>query len=396
MKARVGNAFFARLGSEIERRWLEAGRDEEALPAVAAEAVEALPIADHFDREAFLDAELDPAVPARRERAPLGAFGQPGLTVYWGRGFVIEVYFWVDAIAGIHNHPFRGLFAILEGFSVHATFDFEAHDTAGELRLGALAPSTIEVVEAGAHRLFSAERHALIHTLIHVPVPSLSMVVRTLRSEGYFRYYPPSLAVAAVEPDRLVAQQLALLESLRQCGDPSFLPRLTRYLAASDLTTAWHALSPIWVIADEGARGALLDAVSRLHAPKRVEALAAALAREVRTQQADALRRQLRDPDDRFVATALVCGHDRARVLSVLGARHEDPLGRLHQFIDAHPSFFFDHEESTAAAHILVDGGGVEGLLAEVAAKQGAAVAEGRRAQLERFCTESSFAALAG
>lgn len=390
----MSSDYFRQLGARVERAWLDAGRDEESFPDVAERVLAELHPRDHFDREAFLDAELDPFAPARRERAPLGAFGQPAATVYFGRDFVIEVYFWVDSIAGIHDHPFRGLFVILEGESVHARYTFEERERIGaRMRLGELRVEELELLATGEHRLFSDARHALIHTLVHVPSPALSMVIRTVHAKEYWRFLPPGVAVLYDEPDAVVARQLMLLEGLRRTNDPRYAARLVTYLRSSDLFTSLHALSPSWGGLDDASRSAVLEVMRERHG-SGADAVARALSRAWRVEQANTLRSSLRDPDDRLVATLLVCAERRAQIVELLGRRHPDPIARLHRFIDELGAFATGDELSNEAAHLLIDGGGLAALERHIESRFGADTLAAQRSQIARFATESLFAAL--
>jgi hypothetical protein len=387
--------YFARLGALVEHAWTEASRDDAAFARIAEEALAKLHPRDHFDREAFLDAELDPALPARRERAPLGAFGQPGVTVHFGREFVIEVYFWVDSLSGVHDHPFSGLFVILEGESVHARYTFEERERAGSrLRFGELKPNGIELLEPGDHRLFGDLSHPLIHSLIHVPVPSISMVIRTIRSRDYWRYLPPSVAVLIEEPDQVIAKHIAFFDSLRRTGDPRYTERLLAYLARCDLETAITLVLGAWPFADEAWRTQVLDVLRARHGSARVGALEPAISRTLRLQQVNTLRQQLAHPDDRLVATALMSAEDRTLLFELLSKRHEDPRARMHRFLDEVGVHVAGDEDSLAAARLLVDGGGREALERFVGDKHGAQELKKQVPQIARFCSESIFAAL--
>jgi len=385
--------FFAKLADDVERRWLAFDRDDEAFPDIAAEALDALPPSSHFDREAFLDAELDPYRPGRRERAPLGAFGQPGVTVCFGRDFVIEVYFWVDSVSGVHDHPFKGVFTILEGFSVHATYDWAEDDgPQGRLRTGALTQTGLELLEAGAVRRFSRRAHPLIHALVHVPVPSMSMVVRTTRADGYRRFVAPGLSAPWDPPDDVIALQTSWLGALEASDDPRASERLDRFLAHADLETCWTLLSTRWGVMDATARARRLDAVRARHGAK-ADPLAAALGRHARSAQLDAVRGQLRDPDDRLVAVALSLGDSRDAILELLRARHDDPVARLHAFADTVGPAMGD-DVTAASSRVLIDGGGREGVLRQLAESFGEETLDAQRDQIERFLDESMFAAV--
>lgn len=386
--------YFARLGALVEREWTDANRDERAFPEIAERALSKLHPRDHFDLQTFLDSELDPTVSARRERAPLGAFGQPGVTLHFGREFAIELYYWVDSLSGVHDHPFAGLFVIVEGESVHTRYRFEEEERVGSrLRIGAVVTEGIELLSAGDHRLFGDRSHPLVHSLLHVPTPSISMVIRTVRTMDYWRYFPPTLALLHEEQDAVIARQIAWLEALRQSQDPKYEARLLAYLGRSDLETGLLAIVNGWAMCDDGARARQLTALRERHG-QRVDALEPALARMVQAQQAHMLRGKLLDPDDRLVATALAGAETRAQLLEVLGARHADPIARLHAFLDTYGAFIAGDEASVAAAHVLVDGGGRSAIEKHIADAHGAAVAADQRPQIARFCRESVFAVL--
>ena len=357
--------YFRELGARLERDYLDAHHDEEAFPEVAMRALDARPPLEGFDRDAFIDAVLDPFAASARQLAPVGVFGQPGITVHHGSGFVVEVYYWLSSLSAIHNHPFCGVFTVLEGFSVHARYAWEERERINQrIALGDARLESLQLVEAGDKEPFSLERHPLIHALIHVPVPSISMVVRTIRTEGYRRWFPPSIAMAMDEPGDPIARQLALLESLRQARDPSFPERLLRTLRDADFEIAFRLLARVWGDCDEAERAELLRAIRPRHGD-RVELVAPALERTYRLHAADAWREQLRDTEARFVATALMLGESRAQILALLARRIEDPLAALHRFVDA--SGIFDEDPATrAVSHGLADGLDVDAIRARL------------------------------
>ena len=203
---------FDALGAELERSWALADRDEERFADIAADALDGM--AERFELEAFLDVMLDPGRGGRQQLAPLGAFGQPGFTAFHGEGFVVEVYLWTDSLSAIHNHPFCGAFTVLHGHSVHAVYQTSRFSRAGARgRLLDVRLANLSRVDTGEVHKFSLRRYPLIHALIHVPVPSVSMVVRTARTEGYYRYLPPSVALPMEPMSEPGSRRVALLET---------------------------------------------------------------------------------------------------------------------------------------------------------------------------------------
>ncbi|HJL14507.1 MAG TPA: hypothetical protein RMH99_02555 [Sandaracinaceae bacterium LLY-WYZ-13_1] len=385
--------YFERLGAAIEDAWVAADREEERFGAIARDVLATMPPLEHFDRGALIRHHLDPHRPARRELTPLGAFGQPAITVYYGRGFVVDVYFWVESLSAIHNHPFCGLFTLLEGFSVHSVYAFDEQESVGaRTRIGTLRQTELDLVRPGDVRLFSLEAHPLIHSLIHVPRGSISMVVRTLRSEGYFRYFPPSLAIAMDERDETIARQVALLDTLRECGDPELADHLLAFLRHADLETSFHALSRLWPGCGDDLRATLLEVLRERHGD-RADLIGPVMSRGSRWAEANGVREQLADTDERFVATALMLAEDRASLLELLRARHPDPVQRLHRWIDASGLFSGTDAALPHLAHAMVDGLDVDGIVARLRERFGDGV-EAQRPAIARYTEQSIFAAL--
>jgi len=357
---------------------------------LAADALEGL--AGRFDAERFFDAMLDPQRPGRQHLAPTGAFGQPGFTAFHGEGFVLEVYVWSDSLSAIHNHPFCGAFTVLHGHSVQARYGTSAPSRAGargqllDVRLQGL-----DLVRAGEVHKFSLRRYPLIHALIHVPVPTISMVARTVRTEGYLRYLPPSIALPMEPLPEPAARRVALLETLVCIDHPGALQRVCTALRCSDFETTVHLLSTTWPGADEETRDVLWEAASELHGDRR-EAIEAALSRARRLEEATAIRHGLRDPEHRLCATALAYAEARSHVESVLGDADTNAL--LHAFIDDAGLFDVGEEASATIAHGLVQGQTDAAILRELGEQYGAEAIAEQRDAVVRYAAESIFSVL--
>jgi hypothetical protein len=385
--------YFQQLGAAIEGAWAAVDRAEERFPELARDILGEMPPLEHFDRRAFVRHQLDPHRPARLEFAPLGAFGQPSITAYFGRGFIIDVYFWVNSLSAIHNHPFCGLFTVLDGFSVHSVYEFEERESVGaRVRIGQLEQTELELVRPGDVRLFSLEEHPLVHALIHVPRGSISMVVRTLRSEGYLRYFPPSLAISMDDTSDTIARQLAMLDTLRESRDPAFADHLFEYLRHADFETTFTALSRVWPGCGDELRAELLELMRERHGA-RADLVGPVMSRGSRWAEANGVREQLEDTGDRFVATALMLAESRASVLELLRARHPDPVARLHRWIDESGVFAGSDVALPHLAHAMVDGAGVDGIVASLTAQFGEGI-EAQRPAIARYTEQSIFAVL--
>ncbi len=315
--------WFAETGARLEETWAAAGRDEEAFPELAERVLAEKHPRDAIDLDAFIARTLDPATPLPRQFARPGVFGQPGITAYAGNGFVIEIYFWSSSSSAIHNHPFCGLFTLLRGFSLHVRYRFEQEaEPAPSVRVGRISLDGIEQLEPPSHALFSLRRHPLVHCLVHVPNPSVSLVIRTTRSDDYWRYLPPTIAIriGADPPD--LERRLMLLDFLRRSNDPAWETRFSALIAAHDVGVAIAALSRLYADAAGMTRLPRATALARDHHGAIIDAVADALARAHRRHRDSVAREQLLDAEHRFVATVLSHADDRRRVLALLRTRY--------------------------------------------------------------------------
>jgi hypothetical protein len=380
---------FDALGAELDRSWALADRDEERFADIAADALSGM--AERFDLEAFLDGMLDAGRGGRQQLAPLGAFGQPGFTAFHGEGFVVEVYVWTDSVSAIHNHPFCGAFTVLHGHSVHAVYETSRFSRAGARgRLLDVRLASLSRVDMGEVHKFSLRRYPLIHALIHVPVPSVSMVVRTARTEGYYRYLPPSIALPMEAMPEPGSRRVALLETLVRIGHPSALDRVCAALRTADFETAVHLLSLTWPGADEDARAQLWESNAILHGDRR-DAIEHALRRSQRLEEASAIRHGLRDPDHRLCATVLAYAESRNHVRRALG---DDAGSLLHAFIDDAGLFAPDEAASATIAHALVEGRDDETILERLTAEYGEEAILPQREAVLAYARESIFSVL--
>src|SRR5689334_16710909 len=92
--AAVGS-LFREMGSMVERAWIEADRDERALPAIAERAFDVFKperditltnLAHWLCAQRTLGSQLDGSF----------SFGQPPITVFDAHNLVIDVYVWRD------------------------------------------------------------------------------------------------------------------------------------------------------------------------------------------------------------------------------------------------------------------------------------------------------------
>ena len=138
---------FRRLGEALNTAWSHANFDELAFPTLASAALERARLDLGFSPSDYLRALMlrDPGV-AQSD----GSFGEPPIVPYRGRGFFIEVLYWLDATTDIHSHGFSGAFQVLHGASIHATYTFTpATRVRSTLRFGEVALTGVEQLRQG-------------------------------------------------------------------------------------------------------------------------------------------------------------------------------------------------------------------------------------------------------
>jgi hypothetical protein len=317
--------YFDELGDYIQRAWAARNRDEETLPDIACEALVEFPAPSDLP-ELIVGGLLGSDREATPQLAAAGAFGEPGITLYHGRGFVIDVYFWNNAVPAIHNHPFCGCFTILRGRSLHDVYSFELRERLSTgVAIGDLQPDRLTLLQAGSVVPFSFSRYPLIHSLVHVTNPSVSMVVRSIRTFEYYRYFPPHIALAMDAPSDRLSRQLQMFNWLRSAGDPTYVGRLHAFLRFADFETSIRVISAVFdpVINDD-----LIDIVRVRHGD-HADLILPALIESMRLQTENEFRDQFSSDETRTVLSVLMCAHDRADVFRLLAKTYPEVGPRL-------------------------------------------------------------------
>lgn len=216
------DAYFAELGRVVLERWKAQNFSLEAFPAIATEAMEELPPSENVDRDELVrEFLLNDEQPAQTQ----SGFGQPELVVYDNPRFYIQVLFWLDGTTQIHQHEFSGAFHVMEGSSIHSLYGFEnAQSITAHFRVGDLKLKVTELLEKGSTVPIVSGRDYL-HSLFHLDMPSLTVVVRTHEDPGtgpQFTYLPPHIAVDPFFSDALTMRRTHLLDVMEKLDDPAY------------------------------------------------------------------------------------------------------------------------------------------------------------------------------
>jgi hypothetical protein len=235
--------YFEVLGSLVDQRWDARGRTPASLAEVGRAALAELAPPDSIDAASVLRrlARNDALPKQRSSRDP---FGQPPTVLYLRDDLEIQALTWIQGSTEIHQHGFDGAFRLLEGSSLHVTYEFAAAEELadGHLIAGELFMVGCEVLRKGDVRAIPAGP-SFIHSLFHLERPSVTIVVRN-RNSGLpfpqYSYHHPGVAVDALFEDDPLVMRLRALQSLRTVDPQAARRTLTDLVRHEDLWTAYR------------------------------------------------------------------------------------------------------------------------------------------------------------
>jgi hypothetical protein len=236
------NAFFQELGRLVRARWQAENFSLAAFPGIAVRALEENSPAENVDLAALVrDFLLEDEQPFQTS----SGFGQPELVVFDDPRFYIQLLFWLDGTTQIHQHEFSGAFHVLAGSSLHTEFAFEnAREVTAHFRVGDLRLKETQLLETGSTVPIVSGR-TCIHSLFHLEMPSLTVVVRTHSDPGtgpQFTYLPPHVAVDPFFTDALTTRRTQLLDVLERTDDPAYAELARTMVAELDFERGFFIL----------------------------------------------------------------------------------------------------------------------------------------------------------
>lgn len=330
--------FFKELGTLVAHLWRQKNLDERAFPEVAMQALEQMPPSQNVSfRDAVIFGMTDP-LPAQSDLD--AEFGQPPLTVYADEAFRIEVLFWLKALPSIHQHGFSGAFHVMQGTTLHTTWEFRQRERIRTgLLLGDLKMEEAEFLRQGESRLIPAGNR-FIHTTYHLQQPTLSVVVRTIRERDFlpqYAYFPPSVAFDEEELRPSVVRRGQLLAVLLKLGRTAdCFDVLQHLLATCDDSAAFHYL--LWAnraIQDGNMLHELLLSAKIKHA-HLAEELEPVLKYARRQSRLESIKDSIYDPDLQFFLGVLLNVPDYEMAMSILREQYpfRDPVATAVQLTD--------------------------------------------------------------
>src|ERR1051326_3777127 len=313
------------LGDTIARRWRDQGHDEAVFPAIAADALQSSDLLAHDSAADLIDYALQShQLPAQY----FNGFGQPPVALYRGHEFYIEALFWFDSTTAIHQHSFSGAFAVLEGSSVHSTYGFEQHErVTSRVQLGDVQFRQCEGLARGAVRTIEAGNR-FIHALFHLDHPSVSIGVRrSFEPAGnpQFTYSRRGIPLDPFYEPEPMMTQLRLLEAAKQAhGIDAFVRASRTLLEHADYWLAYRTLSLAYEALENRDAWHDLERAARMRLGQRVEYLRPVLEEQRRQKKITASRKEIHDPDHRYLLALLLNVPHRDGIERLIRARYGD------------------------------------------------------------------------
>ena len=166
-------------GRALDAEWSAQNYDPDRFPPLAVDHLLAAGLHREMRPSDILSWALRGDLPAQFDQR--SAFGQPPITMFRARRFVIDALFWLDATTNIHDHAFSGAFQVLAGSSIETNFGFQvSRGVDGQMFFGQLdvleSALRSRVETSGAITIGSS----YIHGLFHLERPSVTIPIRAL------------------------------------------------------------------------------------------------------------------------------------------------------------------------------------------------------------------------
>jgi hypothetical protein len=320
---------FEELGRTVHGMWRRADFDNRAFPEIACDTLHSLALQGRITCDDVIDWVAEATVlPTQTDLE--AAFGEPPVVVYWDSRFYIEVLFWTTGTTAVHQHSFSGAFTVLSGSSVQSQYQFinrervNEHMLFGDLQLqrcGILARGDIEPIYPG---------DGLIHSVFHLEMPSVSVVVRTHRdaeTSVQHKYFRPHLAVDPFFTNAETTRRLQILDLLGRLNSPRYENVACGMLERADCLETFELLNRCRPQRDKAPAvfERFINAARARHGA-RIDMMLPVFDEMDREAVLVTRREQILDRDHRFLLALLINLPNRKSILSMVRERYSgDP-----------------------------------------------------------------------
>jgi predicted metal-dependent enzyme (double-stranded beta helix superfamily) len=313
--------YVSELVKGMESGWLNSGGQLAELPKAAAAVLSQIG-ETHFTALDFLSYVATVESSGLPLQSALSDhFGQPPIVLYASEDFFIQALTWMEGSTAIHQHGFSGAFKVIEGQSLHVSYEFDSLERlAPKLQVGDLKMRLPEILNPGDVRTIESGSD-FIHALFHLVRPSVTIVIRNFKTDvggPQYNYRSPGVASAPPDNDVLRGRRLQAVSALHTLHPDKALEAACQMASSEDV---WGALQVsdhcfgLWGWNDRFL--ALLDALVKRH---RALGVIAPMMYEEQWRSEGVLRRRtlLHEPHQRTFLALLANLPSRFAIESVL------------------------------------------------------------------------------
>jgi hypothetical protein len=330
----MGIAPIDQLGQALDADWSAHNNDPHLFSELAVRRLTAAGLHRELRPADILAWAMKGELPEQFDKA--SAFGQPPITMFRARRFVIDALFWLDGTTNIHDHAFAGAFQVLAGSSIETTFRFEASRAVdGHMYFGKLDLLETALRRTGEVRPITIGP-SYIHGLFHLERPSVTVLIRALQPPMVpvqLQYEPCGVAWNPFFRDAALDRMVEIVGLLDKSNDRAFDDLVGGLVARSDLYTAHRVIRAGVGFKDQRRADALLDLIQDREAS---ETFSAWLARE-RVEHFLRQRRGLvHEPELRFLLAVLLNSHrgeHSLKLVSAFAGADKDPAAQVASWL---------------------------------------------------------------
>jgi hypothetical protein len=163
-----------------------------------------------------------------------------------------------------------------------------------------------------------------IHSLFHLDMPSITVVVRTQHDPGtgpQFNYLPPHVAYDPVFSDPLMLRRRQVLDVLESLQDPVYVERVLEMIEELDFERGFHTLQNcMGYLKELGEWENVHQAFHQKHGPL-ADGIESTLEECLRRDHIKRMRASVVDPEHRFFLALLLNVPNRADLLTLVSRR---------------------------------------------------------------------------
>lgn len=306
------------LAKEIEQSWRSKNFDEGCFPQIAAEGLASNPFAEELDSTSLIRFGLLHDDLAYQSN-PGYPFGEPPMVLCRREFFEVGVLFWLNGTTSIHQHSFSGAFQVLEGSSLHSEYTFHLKEIINErMLLGDVCWQNSELLTKRMIRPITAGQK-FIHSLFHLDKPTVTLIVRTHTESRFgpqYKYQPSGFAFDPfykTNESTFYSRLAASLVDLRPDGFEEILRELFEKGHLEKNVKLLLSLNSVLRKGNHATRALIDMAVGKREDLK--ERLSKLIEENLRTQNLATRRKDITDPNHRFLLGALMSLPNRQSIL---------------------------------------------------------------------------------